>query len=88
MDIPTFNFTQEESLEDMVESLEAKSNLAGPILDSICSLIEPSFENVSVEFDSDSSTIKFISESDKHILDVSIMNLVIAVQLTFIYSNY
>ena len=70
MEIPTLNFMPEESLEDLIEGIEAKINSAGQILDSVCALIESSFESVTIQFDSDSSTIKFIAESDNHLLDV------------------
>lgn len=71
IEIPTLNFVDEESLENLAsETIETKINSEGPVLDSVCSLIEPTFENVIIESDTESSTIKFIAESNNHLLDV------------------
>lgn len=73
MNIPTLEFSLDSSLEDLAEEVEveAKINASGEKLDLIFSLIEPKFDkNVIVELDHDSSTIKFISESDQHSMDV------------------
>lgn len=72
MDIPTLDFVYEENLEDLAEELELKMNSSGEKLDLMCTLIESSIESVAIEFDSESSAIKFIAESDKHLLDVKI----------------
>ncbi len=72
MEIPTLTFISEESLEELAgEGIEAKANSAGSLLDSVCALIEHSFENVIIESDPESYSIKFIAESDNHLLDVN-----------------
>ena len=72
MEIPTLNFEYEENLEDLAAGLELKMNSSGEKLDLVCSLIESSIESVAVEYDFESLSVKFISESDKQMLDVQL----------------
>ena len=81
MDIPTLDFVYEESLEDLVEELELKMNTSGEKLDLMCALIESSIESVSIEYDFESPSIRFIAESEKHLLDVN------NVQFLLIFTN-
>ena len=74
MKIPTLEFHLGSDLEDDLNEeaeVEVKINASGEKLDLIFSLIEPKFEkNLIIELDHDSATIKFISESDQHSMDV------------------
>ena len=71
MDIPTLDFEYEENLQDLAGDLELKMNSSGEMLDLICALVESSIESVSIEYDSESPSIRFTAESDKHLLDVN-----------------
>lgn len=72
MDVPTLEFSKDCDLEDLADNLDIKMNSSSEQLDTICSLIDGSFECMTVEYDLESSTIKFIAESDFHKLDVLI----------------
>lgn len=72
MDLPNIDYILEGDIENLNTETEAKLNSSGEKLDLVCSLIDNSFNNVTVEFDSDSSSIKFISESENHIMDVKL----------------
>lgn len=72
MDLPNNDYILEGDLEILTSETEAKLNSSGEKLDLVCSLIDNSFDDVTVEFDSDSLSIKFISESLNHIMDVKI----------------
>lgn len=77
MDLPTFDFVDEENLEYFSEGLEMKMNSAGEKLNLVFALIEPSIDSLLIEFDCESSCVKFVAESDKHLLDVIIAKYVI-----------
>jgi hypothetical protein len=70
MDLPNIDYILEGDFEISNTETEAKLNSSGEKLDLVCSLIDNSFDSITVEFDSDSSSIKFISESENHIMDV------------------
>ena len=72
MYLPTVEYVSEENLENLITGTEAKINSSGEKLDLICSLIDSSFDTVTTEFDFESSSIKFISESDHHLMDVNL----------------
>lgn len=71
MKIPTLNFISQDNFESIRLEFESKINSSGEKLDSFCTLIEKSFENVTIECDADSTSIKFIAESDKHSMNVN-----------------
>jgi hypothetical protein len=73
MNLPTVEYISEENLEDLTPEIEAKINSSGEKIDLICSLIDSSFDTVTAEFDSESSSIKIISESDNHLMDVNLI---------------
>lgn len=75
MDLPTFEYNTDENLENLTPEIEAKINSSGEKLDLICSLVDSSFDSVSIELDSDSSSIKFLAESDNHLMDVNLARI-------------
>ena len=72
MYLPTVEYVSEGNLENLITGTEVKINSSGEKLDLICSLIDSSFDTVTTEFDFESSSIKFISESDHHLMDVNL----------------
>ena len=72
MDLPSFDYVLEGDLEILNAETEAKLNSSGEKLDLFCSLVDNLFDSVTVEFDSESSSIKFISESENLIMDVNV----------------
>lgn len=76
MYLPTVEYVSEGNLENFITETEAKINSSGEKLDLICSLVDSSFNFVTTEFDFESSTIKFISESDNHLMDVNLASTI------------
>lgn len=79
MNLPTVEYKLEGDLENLTRGTEAKLNSSGEKLDLVCSLVDSSFDTVTIEFDSDSSSVKFMSDSDNHMMDVIIIFLVILI---------
>lgn len=76
MNIPTVEYVLEGNLDNITPGIEAKINSSGEKLDLILSLVDSSFDTVTAEFDSESSSIKFISESDNHLMDVNLISTI------------
>lgn len=71
MNVPTVDALLEDGFTEISQNLCTKLNSSGQSLDIFSSLIDGSFDVVTIEGDKDSSSLKFISESDKNSMEVT-----------------
>ncbi len=74
MEVPLLERAQEEELGEFdwdAEEMDLKLFTSGECLKQLCSFLDSSSELVSVEYDDESKTIKIISESMNHSVEVS-----------------
>jgi hypothetical protein len=75
MEVPLLERSHDEELGEFdwdAEEMDLKLFTSGSCLRQLCSFLGSSGENVSVEYDSEGKTVKIISESMDHSVEVSL----------------